>query len=296
VFADRTGCAGGPALAQNEIDGIVKNLINNSTVKKEDFMKGVANYLVGAGVVGSMLLAQGCIATRDWVKEQMDPLSGRVTQSEGRIDKAEGQITSLGGRMSGVEGKLGQFEGRLGEVDAKADRALNAIANLRLERKVVIDMKDGANFAFNSSSLPASAQREIDGFLSDMKGDTGEGAMFVVAGHTDNVGDDNYNYELGKKRADSVSRYLILQKKLDPMRVVPVSYGESNPVTDNSNPQGRAKNRRVEILVYREGITSQPAMAAAPASTPTQQQAPGQGSQTQGSQTSDQGSNRLSQR
>jgi outer membrane protein OmpA-like peptidoglycan-associated protein len=188
---------------------------------------------------------------------------------------------------------LGQFEGRLGEVDAKADRALSAISNLRLERKIVIDMKDGANFAFNSSSLPASAQREIDGFLSDLKGDTGEGATFVVAGHTDNVGSEEYNYDLGKKRADAVGRYLVTQKKLDPIRVIPVSYGESNPASDNSNPQGRAKNRRVEILVYREGITSQPAMASAPASTPaTQQKSPSSSS----SQSQEQPTNRLSQR
>lgn len=256
-------------------------------------MRGVsAKFLVGASVAGSLLLAQGCIATRNWVREQaIDPLSARATQAEGRIEKAEGQIGSLGNRMSGVEGKLGQFEGRLGEVDSKAERALSAISNLRLERKIVIDMKDGANFAFNSASLPASAQREIDGFLSDLKGDAGEGAMFVVAGHTDNVGNEEYNYELGKKRADAVGRYLITQKKLDPMRVVPVSYGESNPTTDNSSPQGRAKNRRVEILVYREGITSQPAMASAPESAPAQQQ-------QQQSPTSSQvqPSNRLTQR
>src|SRR5688572_4660744 len=260
-------------------------------------MKGVASfgakYLVGAGVVGSMLVGQGCLATRDWVKEQMDPVTGRVTQSEGRIDKTEGQISSLGNRMSGVEGKLGQFEGRLGDVDAKADRALNAIANLRLERKLVIDMKDGTNFAFNSSNLPASAQREIDGFLSDLKGDAGEGAMFVVAGHTDNVGNEHYNYDLGKRRADAVSRYLITQKRLDPIRVVPVSYGESNPTSDNSNPQGRAKNRRVEILVYREGITSQPAVASStPGTAPAQQPAPSSSS----SKSQEQPTNRLSQR
>jgi outer membrane protein OmpA-like peptidoglycan-associated protein len=258
-------------------------------------MRGVsAKFLVGAGVAGSLLLAQGCLATRDWVREQaIDPLSARATQAEGRIEKAEGQIGSLGNRMSGVEGKLGQFEGRLGEVDAKAERALSAISNLRLERKVVIDMKDGANFAFNSASLPASAQREIDGFLSDLKGDAGEGAMFVVAGHTDNAGSEEYNYELGKKRADAVGRYLITQKKLDPMRVIPVSYGESNPTTDNSNPQGRAKNRRVEILVYREGITSQPAMASAPGSAPAQQQ---QQLSPTSSQSQEQPSNRLTQR
>lgn len=222
-------------------------------------------YLLGAGLAGSMLLAQGCIATRDWVKEQMDPLAGRVSQSEGRLDQAEGQIGSLGGRVSGVEGKLGQFEGRIGQVDAKADRALNAIGNLRLERKLVIDMKDGANFAFNSANLPKEAQREIDGFLSDFKGDSAgaDGMVFMVAGHTDNVGAEDYNYDLGKKRADAVSRYLITKKNLDPLRVVAVSYGESTPVENNTTAQGRAKNRRVEILVYRDGITSAPPAAAA---------------------------------
>jgi outer membrane protein OmpA-like peptidoglycan-associated protein len=223
----------------------------------------------------------------------MDPLSSRATQAEGRLEKAEGQIGSLGNRMSGVEGKLGQFEGRMGEVDAKAERALASIANLRLERKIVIDMKDGANFAFNSASLPASAQREIDGFLSDLKGDAGDGAMFVVAGHTDNVGNEEYNYDLGKKRADAVGRYLVTQKKLDPVRVIPVSYGESNPASDNSSPQGRAKNRRVEILIYREGITSQPAVASsAPAATPAQQ--PPQSPTS--SQSQEQPTNRLTQR
>ena len=233
-------------------------------------MKGFGvKYFTGMGLAGSLLLSQGCLATRDWVKEQMDPVAGRVSKTEGRLDQVDGQISSLGNRVGGIEGKLGQFEGRLGQTDAKADKALNAIANLRLERKVVIDMKDGANFAFNSASLPASAQREIDSFMSDMKGDaTGDNAIFVVAGHTDNAGSDSYNYDLGKRRAEAVSRYLILQKKVDPMRVTPVSYGESTPVADNSTPQGRAKNRRVEILVYREGITSEPAVAAAPGSQP----------------------------
>ena len=163
----------------------------------------------------------------------------------------------MGNRISGVEGKLGQFEGRLGQVDAKADKALNAISNLRLERRFVVDMKEGANFAFGSSNLPNQAQKEIDGFLSDLKGDpSGAGnTVFVVAGHTDNVGTDDINYELAKRRADAVSRYLITQKKMDPLKVMSVSYGESAPLTENNNPQNRAKNRRVEILVYRERKT-----------------------------------------
>ena len=237
-----------------------------------DLGRNGMKFLIGAGVLATALAGQGCLATRDWVRENVaDPLSGRVSQTEGRLDGHDGQIGGLGNRMTGIEGKMGQFEGRMGQlegrvgqVDAKADRALNAIANLRLERKIVIDMKDGANFAFNSASLPQQAQREIDGFLSDLKGDVAgtDGTVFLVAGHTDNVGNEQYNYELGKKRADAVSRYLITKKSVDPMKVIPVSYGQSAPVAENRDSQGRAKNRRVEILVYREGITSQAANSA----------------------------------
>jgi outer membrane protein OmpA-like peptidoglycan-associated protein len=236
-----------------------------------------ASYFVSVGALGSLLLAQGCIATRDWVREQMDPVSAKVSQSEQRLNQAESQIGSLTNRTTGVEGKLGQFEGRLGQfegrlgqLDAKTDKALNTLANLRLERRFVIDMKEGANFAFNSVALPAQAQKEIDGFLSDLKGDAAgaDGTIFLVAGHTDNVGSDDYNYEIGKRRADAVSRYLITQKKVDPLKVVSVSYGKSTPLHDNSTSQGRAKNRRVEILVYRDGITAAPSTAAAPSSQP----------------------------
>ena len=230
-----------------------------------------ARYFVAAGALGSLLLMQGCLATRDWVKEQMDPVSSRVATNEQKLTQAESQITSLSNRTTErfgqVEGRLGQFEGRLGQVDAKTDKALNTLANLRLERRFVIDMKEGANFAFNSVALPAQAQKEIDGFLSDLKGDAaGADTIFLVAGHTDNVGSEDVNYELGKKRADAVSRYLITQKKMDPLKVISVSYGESTPLQDNSTGQGRAKNRRVEILVYRDGITSAPSAAAAPSS------------------------------
>jgi outer membrane protein OmpA-like peptidoglycan-associated protein len=102
----------------------------------------------------------------------MDPVSNRVSQSENRLTQGEGRLTqsekqigAIDTRITGIEGKLGQFEGRLGQVDAKANKALNALSNLRLERRFVIDLKEGANFAFGSSNLPNQAQKEIDRFL-----------------------------------------------------------------------------------------------------------------------------------
>lgn len=204
------------------------------------------------------LFLQGCLATRDWVAEQLGPRDKRVTDAEGRLDQVGNRVAGTENRISGAEGRLSNAEGKIGQVDAKAEKALSSLANLRLERKMVLDLKEGANFAFNSASLPPQARKEIDGFLSDLKGDLAENenAMFLIAGHTDNTGPEDYNYELGRKRADSVAKYLILQKKVDPMRVVTVSYGKSAPLVENNKREARGKNRRVEILVYREGITT----------------------------------------
>ena len=169
---------------------------------------------------------QGCLATRGWVTEQLTPLEGRV---------------------SAVETRLGQTE-------AKADTALDRLDHLRLEKRFVLDLKEGANFTFGSDALTADARRQLDGFLSDLK--ETDDAIFLVAGHTDSAGPEHYNYELGQKRAASVARYLMSRKGIDPLRVTAVSYGESSPLAENSTAEGRRKNRRVEILVYKEAITS----------------------------------------
>ncbi|HWP57254.1 MAG TPA: OmpA family protein [Candidatus Acidoferrales bacterium] len=203
-------------------------------------------------------LLQGCLATRNWVNEQLTPLGQRVSDSEARLGQTGGRLEKVEGRLSSVEGKVTDVDGRLGQVDAKAEKALNTFANLRLQRKLVLTMKEGANFATNSASFSEQTKREIDGFLSDLKNDLKEtdSPVFLIAGHTDNTGPDDYNYELGAKRAASVARYLITQKGIDPTRVVTVSYGETAPLDDNKTRQGRAKNRRVEILVYKEAIAT----------------------------------------
>lgn len=202
---------------------------------------------------------QGCVATRNWVKEQMDPMSARISEGEERMSQTDAKVDGLGRRLSDTEGRLGNAESRIGQVDAKAEQALHRLANLRVEKRLVLDLREGTHFGFNSTALPAEARKEIDGFLSDLKGDPSglEGTVFLVAGHTDSTGPEDYNYELGRKRADNVSRYLITQKQMDPLRVVTVSYGENAPIADNKSREGRAKNRRVEILVYRESLTSE---------------------------------------
>lgn len=69
-----------------------------------------------------------------------------------------------------------------------------------------------------------------------------------VLGHTDNIGDEKHNVALSAKRAESVAQYLI-NKGVDDERIFFEGFGSSRPITGNDTPQGRSKNRRVEILL-----------------------------------------------
>jgi len=67
-----------------------------------------------------------------------------------------------------------------------------------------------------------------------------------VVGHTDSVGDKDYNVALGERRAEAVVEYLV-NKGIEADRLTPVSMGFSQPVADNSTDAGRAANRRIEF-------------------------------------------------
>ncbi len=72
-----------------------------------------------------------------------------------------------------------------------------------------------------------------------------------IAGHTDNVGTDEYNMELSHKRADAVKNYL-MSKGVPASKLVVEYYGESRPIADNKTKEGKQKNRRVEMTVIFE--------------------------------------------
>ncbi len=69
-----------------------------------------------------------------------------------------------------------------------------------------------------------------------------------VAGHTDSTGSESYNQSLSERRAASVSTYLRSQG-INDQRLITVGMGELRPVADNTSPEGRQANRRVEITM-----------------------------------------------
>ena len=73
-----------------------------------------------------------------------------------------------------------------------------------------------------------------------------EKTVIVVAGHTDSVGSNEYNQALSQRRANSVAQYL-LSKDVIEARIETIGFGEDAPIADNTIPEGRSLNRRVEL-------------------------------------------------
>jgi outer membrane protein OmpA-like peptidoglycan-associated protein len=101
-------------------------------------------------------------------------------------------------------------------------------------------------FDFNKYTLKPTAREKlakVSGILlahPDLK--------VQVEGYTDSIGSDEYNQKLSEERADSVKGYLVAQSAQD-NNVTAEGLGKSNPIADNSTAAGRAKNRRVELVV-----------------------------------------------
>jgi outer membrane protein OmpA-like peptidoglycan-associated protein len=78
------------------------------------------------------------------------------------------------------------------------------------------------------------------------------GASISIEGHTDANGSDSTNLILSQDRADAVRQYLVSNFAMDPEKITSVGYGESRPVATNETAAGRARNRRIDLVIHPE--------------------------------------------
>jgi len=105
---------------------------------------------------------------------------------------------------------------------------------------------EGTHFDFNKATLRPEAIAKLDHAAQVMADNPG--IRVNIEGHTDSVGSDSYNQSLSERRAKSVVDYL-LGKGVDAGRLMPTGFGESRPVATNDTAEGRAQNRRVDLIV-----------------------------------------------
>lgn len=202
--------------------------------------------LIGMVVIIAFLLGPGC-ATKKYVQtetatvdKKVETLQTTVEDNQKRLKEHDEKLATLGSLITQSQTDIKGEDAKIEDVKKMAQGTLVA--------KAVITNED-AKFKFDSSELGPEAKAALDQFVQKLVADN-RGVYLEVRGYTDNVGPDDYNLLLGKRRADAVMDYFYKQYHIPLHRMQVISMGSADPIADNATSQGRSQNRRVEILVY----------------------------------------------
>jgi peptidoglycan-associated lipoprotein len=187
-----------------------------------------------------VLGATGC-ATKKYVRQETGAVGTRVDEVSGQVEEAQTRLDT--------------HDRQIGETSKTAQEALQRAidAGKLAEGKLLYETvltDDKVKFGFDTSDLSPEAKAAIDEFASQLKSQNA-GVYIEIQGHTDSVGSEKYNEELGLLRAEAVRRYLSQQHQFPLHRINVISYGEASAVADNSTREGRSQNRRVALVVLR---------------------------------------------
>ncbi len=147
------------------------------------------------------------------------------------------------------EQKATASEGKAAASEHRADQANDALHRLSAKpaegRGMVITLPGSVLFRSSGAHLRPAALRRLDEVASVL---VAQGQNVVVEGHTDTTGSPWSNVDLSRRRAESVRRYLV-SRGCPTDRIVARGMGPNRPVADNASGEGRAINRRVEIVI-----------------------------------------------
>jgi len=231
-------------------------------------------FLVSLLVAIGLLSSVGC-ATKKYVRNQLTPINNKIGELDDITAKNTNDIKTVDGKaQQGIEAagaadqKAGTAASSADQANQAATRVGNGLNGLQGTVENLDNYKPVANttvlFGFNKYTLSKNDQQALDEFAQQI----GQQKHYIVQvqGYTDNVGTPDYNAQLSRRRADAVIQYLAAKYNVPPYRIYIIGLGEDNPVAENKNSTGRAKNRRVDVQLLTNSLESTSAQAKPPAS------------------------------
>jgi outer membrane protein OmpA-like peptidoglycan-associated protein len=175
---------------------------------------------------------------------EMRALTGRA------LENTQADLKKTREQLDAERNKVTQERAARLEAEKRARLALDDLAKIAAikeeQRGMVITLSGAVLFTSGKADLLEAAQIKLNEVANALKSQSGHD--IVVEGHTDSQGSPSSNSELSKKRADAVRDYLV-SRGIESSRIRGEGLGQGRPIADNSNPEGRANNRRVEIVV-----------------------------------------------
>jgi outer membrane protein OmpA-like peptidoglycan-associated protein len=173
-----------------------------------------------------------------------DAERSQLAATSGQLGRANMQLALQGQELATEQQRRQEADKRA----AKAAADLAAFASVKQDpRGMVITLSGGVLFVTNKSDLLPGAQVKLNQVAEALATQDTE-SKIVVDGYTDSQGTAAYNQDLSQRRAQAVRDYLVT-RGLAADRITAMGFGLNSPVADNATPEGRANNRRVEIVV-----------------------------------------------
>lgn len=198
-------------------------------------------------------LAQVQASTMDLQRQKQDMQAAQQQAQAKAAEEAKGELEMTRGELEQRNQALESERAARTAAEAEAQAALEelAAANAELQlredaRGTVITMPGTLMFATGQANLRPRSKAKLD-TVADALREQGE-KHIVVEGHTDSTGSEETNMRLSMQRAEAVRDYLI-EEGVPANRITATGVGPARPVADNSTPEGRAENRRVEIVI-----------------------------------------------
>jgi photosystem I P700 chlorophyll a apoprotein A2 len=176
--------------------------------------------------------------------KQLGPERG-AKKINSHVVKVDFRMNEILGVIRGIEAKSEKIESALKELSAK-----------ETETEFQIELSGDVLFDFDKWDIRPEAEEALKNVAEVIN--ASKSPKVKISGHTDSKGAADYNRQLSKKRAESVKNWLKENTEVDPKIIETSGYGESKPIEPNTNPDGsdnpdgRQKNRRVEIVVKKK--------------------------------------------
>ncbi|PKL98260.1 MAG: hypothetical protein CVV17_10625 [Gammaproteobacteria bacterium HGW-Gammaproteobacteria-7] len=177
---------------------------------------------------------------------QRERSARELSAAEAEAAQAEAEQARRLAEARAREANLARREAELASATAATLRMqLDGLVARREARGEVMALS-GDVFATGQSALRPEARDNLNRLIEFVQ--RRPEAQVLIEGHTDSSGSASQNQTLSEKRAQSV-RQALIEEGVDPRRLTAVGMGQGQPIGDNATAEGRARNRRVEVIV-----------------------------------------------
>ena len=192
-------------------------------------------------------------------EDKLKELEASLNETKRNLDLQKLELDQKNADLDAKQAKIDELERILAAKDSasialrkKISDALtgfegNGLTVERRNGKVYVSMDETLLFKTGSDKVNPRGVKALDKLSEALA--TTEDVNILVEGHTDDVGDANYNWDLSVKRATSVVKIMLNNKNLAPTKVTAAGHGEYMPLVEGTTPEIRAKNRRTEIVL-----------------------------------------------